>query len=186
MSLRCELSKTGVPVQWFKSENELCHGGRYQMTLRGNVAEMHIRNIQPEDVGEYSCVFGEQKTTAEVNVRGIRHSILLPVFSPGVLSHFLFLPQPAAASVYFEKELESQAVMEGKPVLLSCEVSSSNVPVTWKRDNVVLENGGRYFLKKEGSRHSLEIRKLQLEDGGEFSCITRGKKTTAKLVVRGR
>lgn len=71
VSLRCELSRVGVPVRWFKSENELCHGGRYQMTLRGNIAEMHIRNIQPEDVGEYSCVFGEQKTTAEVNVRGI-------------------------------------------------------------------------------------------------------------------
>lgn len=71
VSLRCELSRVGVPVRWFKLENELCHGGRYQMTLRGNIAEMHIRNIQPEDVGEYSCVFGEQKTTAEVNVRGI-------------------------------------------------------------------------------------------------------------------
>eukprot|EP00066_Takifugu_rubripes_P023926 XP_011613192.1 PREDICTED: LOW QUALITY PROTEIN: obscurin-like [Takifugu rubripes] len=161
VSLRCELSRTGVPVQWFKSENELCQGGRYQMTLGGNIAEMHIRNIQPEDVGEYSCVFGEQKTTAEVNVR-------------------------AAASVYFEKELESQAVMEGKPVLLSCEVSSANVPVTWKKDNIVLEDGGRYILKKEGTRHSLEIRKLQLEDAGEFCCISRGKKTTAKLVVRER
>lgn len=96
------------------------------------------------------------------------------------------LLQPAAASVYFEKELESQAVMEGKPVLLSCEVSSANVPVTWKKDNVALEGGGRYVVKKDGSRHSLEIRNLQQEDAGEFCCITRGKKTTAKLVVRGR
>lgn len=76
--------------------------------------------------------------------------------------------------------------MEGKPVLLSCEVSSANVPVTWKKDNVLLEDGGRYILKKDGARHSLEIRKLQLEDAGEFCCITRGKKTSAKLVVRGR
>lgn len=88
MSLRCELSRTGVPVQWFKSENGLCHGGRYQMTLRGNVAEMHIRNIQPEDVGEYSCVSGEQKTTAEVNVRGIWRCILLLTRPFSVSSHF--------------------------------------------------------------------------------------------------
>lgn len=71
VSLRCEVSRDGVPVQWYKGEDELCHGGRYQMTLRGKVAEMHIRNVQPEDVGEYSCILGEQKTTAEVNVRGI-------------------------------------------------------------------------------------------------------------------
>ncbi|XP_030583398.1 obscurin [Archocentrus centrarchus] len=160
VSLRCELSRAGVPVQWWKGEDQLYHGGRYQMTLKARIAEMTIRNIQPEDVGEYSCVFGEQKTTAEVNVR-------------------------AAASVFFEKELERQTVMEGKSVLFSCEVSSPNVPVTWKKDNTVVEEG-RYIVKKKGPTHTLEIKKLYLEDAGEYSCITRGKKTTAKLTVRER
>lgn len=70
VSLHCELSRAGVPVQWWKADDQLYHGGRYQMIQKGRIAEMHIKNIQPEDVGEYSCVFGEQKTTAEVNVRG--------------------------------------------------------------------------------------------------------------------
>ncbi|XP_037325748.2 obscurin isoform X2 [Pungitius pungitius] len=159
VSLRCELSRAGVPVQWWKAEDQLHHGGRYQMTLKGKTAEMHIKNVQPEDVGEYSCVLGEQKTTAEVNVR-------------------------AAASVFFVKELESQAVMEGKSVQLSCEVSSATVPVTWKKDNTVVEEGGEYILKKKGPTHTLEIKKLHLDDAGEYCCITRGKKTTAKLIVR--
>ncbi|XP_053721724.1 obscurin isoform X1 [Synchiropus splendidus] len=159
--LRCELSRDGLPVEWWKGEDLLHHGGRYRMTLRGKTAEMQIKNIQPEDVGEYSCVFGEQKTAAEVNVR-------------------------AAASVFIEKELESQAVMEGKPVLFSCEFSSANVPVTWKKDNVAIEDGGHYILKKNGPQHSLEIQKLLPEDAGEYCCITRGKKTTAKLIVRER
>ncbi|XP_068447260.1 obscurin [Clinocottus analis] len=161
VSLRCELSRAGVPVQWWKADDQLHHGGRYQMTLKGKTAEMHIKNIQPEDVGEYSCVLGEQKTTAEVNVR-------------------------AAASVFFEKELENQAVMEGKPVLLSCEVSSATVPVTWKKDNTLVEEGGHCILKKKGPTHTLEIKKLNLEDAGEYCCISRGKKTTAKLIVRER
>ncbi|XP_032381171.1 obscurin [Etheostoma spectabile] len=160
VTLRCELSRAGVPVQWWKAEDQLYHGGRYQMTLKGRTAEMHIKNIQPEDVGEYSCILGEQKTTAEVNVR-------------------------AAASVFFEKELESQAVMEGKSVLMSCEVSSANVPVTWRKDNNVVE-GERYILKKKGPTHTLEIKKLHMEDAGEYCCISRGKKTTAKLIVRER
>lgn len=71
VSLRCELSRAGVPVQWWRGEDQIYQGGRYQMTLKGKTAEMNIRNIQPEDVGEYSCIVGEQKTTAEVNVRGI-------------------------------------------------------------------------------------------------------------------
>lgn len=70
VTLRCELSKAGVPVEWWKGEEEVSPGGRYQMKLEGKIAELHIKNIQPEDVGEYSCIFGDQKTTAEVNVRG--------------------------------------------------------------------------------------------------------------------
>ncbi|XP_019735716.1 obscurin isoform X2 [Hippocampus comes] len=161
VTLRCELSRSGMSVQWWKGEDQLHQGGRYQMTLKENVAEMSIRNIQPEDVGEYSCVFGEQKTTAEVNVR-------------------------AAASVFFEKELESQAVTEGKSVLMSCEVSSANVPVTWKKDNTVIEAGPRLIITKKGPMHMLAIKQLNLEDAGEYCCITRGKKTTAKLIVRER
>lgn len=99
---------------------------------------------------------------------------------------FLFLLFPAAASVFFEKELENQAVMEGKSVLLSCEVSNPNVPVTWKKDNTGIEDGGRYIIKKKGPTHTLEIKKLSVEDAGEYCCISRGKKTTAKLIVRGR
>ncbi|XP_058494918.1 obscurin isoform X3 [Solea solea] len=160
VSLRCELSRAGVPVQWWKAEDQLYHGGRYQMIQKGNIAEMIIKNIQPEDVGQYSCIFGEQQTTAEVNVR-------------------------AAASVFFEKELENQVVMEGKSMLLSCEVSNANVPVTWKKDNIVVEEG-RCIIKKKGPTHSLEIKKLLLEDAGEYCCITRGKKTVAKLIVKER
>ncbi|KAM9478607.1 obscurin [Salvelinus alpinus] len=161
VTLRCELSKAGVPVEWRKGEEEVSPGGRYQMKLEGKIAELHIRNIQPEDVGEYSCIFGDQKTTAEVNVR-------------------------AAASVFFEKELESNVVMEGKSVVLSCEVSSATVPVTWKKDACLVTDGERCIVKKKGPVHTLEIKMLSLEDAGEYSCITRGKKTKAMLVVKER
>lgn len=70
-------------------------------------------------------------------------------------------------------------------MLLSCEVSSATVPVTWKKDNTVLVEGGRHILKKNGAVHSLEIERLCAEDAGEYCCISRGKKTVAKLIVRG-
>ncbi|XP_024909236.1 obscurin, partial [Cynoglossus semilaevis] len=161
VSLRCELSRAGVPVEWWKGEDQLFPGGRCQMVQKGNIAEMIIKNVQPEDVGQYSCICGEQKTTAEVNVR-------------------------AAASVFFEKELINQVVMEGKSVLLSCEVSNANVPVTWKKDNKVVEEGERCVIRKKGPTHTLEIHKLLLEDAGEYCCISRGKKTAANVIVRER
>lgn len=71
MVLRCELSRAGVPVQWWKGEDQLSNGGRFQMMLKGRISEMLIKNVLPEDVGVYSCVCEDQKTTAEVNVKGV-------------------------------------------------------------------------------------------------------------------
>lgn len=89
--------------------------------------------------------------------------------------------------MYIEKELESQVVvMEGKSAILSCEISCAKVPVTWKKNDALVEEGGRCVIKKTGVTHTLEIHKLCREDAGEYCCITRGKRTTARLIVRGR
>lgn len=73
--LHCELSKPGAPVQWWKDGEGLSTGSKYKMKQDGLVAELHIRNVLPVDVGEYSCVTGDQKTTAEVYVRGRSRAI---------------------------------------------------------------------------------------------------------------
>lgn len=43
--------------------------GRYKMKLEGKTAVMTIHNVQLEDAGRYSCITGDQKTTAEVKVK---------------------------------------------------------------------------------------------------------------------
>ncbi|XP_016431454.1 obscurin-like [Sinocyclocheilus rhinocerous] len=156
--LHCELSKAGVPVAWLKGDEELCNGTRYKIKQEGLVAELHIKNVLPMDVGEYSCIVGDQKTTAEVNVR-------------------------AAASVFFEKELESQEAMEGDSVLFRCLLSSDNAPVTWRKDANQITQGGRYTLHRKGSTQELEIRKLRVQDAAMYSCSVRGKNTSATLRV---
>ena len=70
MTLRCELSKAGVPVEWWRGEDEILPSAKYLIRHEGQIAELQINNVKPKDVGEYSCVIGEQRTTAEVNVRG--------------------------------------------------------------------------------------------------------------------
>ncbi|KAF4110126.1 obscurin [Onychostoma macrolepis] len=156
--LHCELSKAGVPVTWLKVDEELCNGTRYKIKQEGLVAELHIKNVLPMDVGEYSCIVGDQKTTAEVNVR-------------------------AAASVFFEKELEAQEAMEGDSVLFRCLLSSDNAPVTWRKDANQITQGGRYTLHRKGATQELEIRRLRVQDAGMYSCSVRGKKTSATLRV---
>ncbi|XP_077079717.1 obscurin-like isoform X1 [Siphateles boraxobius] len=156
--LQCELSKAGVPVTWLRGDEKLSNGTKYKIKQEGLVAELHIKHVLPLDVGEYSCIVGDQKTTAEVNVR-------------------------AAASVFFEKELESQEAIEGESVLFSCLLSSDNAPVTWRKDANQITQGGRYTLHRKGATQELEIRKLRMEDAGVYTCSVRGKKTSTTLRV---
>lgn len=70
MVLRCEISKAGVPVEWYKGDSVIQAGPKYQMKHDGRFADLHINNLLPEDTGPFSCVTGGQKTTAEVKVNG--------------------------------------------------------------------------------------------------------------------
>lgn len=70
VTLRCELSKAGVMVEWRKEAQLLEEGGKYQMKQEGRVAEMTIRNVALKDAAEYSCSVGTVVTSADVKVRG--------------------------------------------------------------------------------------------------------------------
>lgn len=73
VTLSCELSKPGVPVQWKKGEDLLSNGEKYQMKQNGSVQELLIRKSLPEDSGTYSCVCDDVKTTATVAITGETH-----------------------------------------------------------------------------------------------------------------
>lgn len=70
MTLRCELSKAGVPVEWRKEAQLLQEGDKYQRRQEGRVAEMTIRGVTLADGGEYNCSVGVAATSAEIKVRG--------------------------------------------------------------------------------------------------------------------
>ena len=67
--LRCELSKA-APVEWRKGPETLRAGDRVSLRQEGAVCELEIRGLTVEDAGEYSCVCGQEKTSATLAVRG--------------------------------------------------------------------------------------------------------------------
>lgn len=71
MTLRCELSKAGVPVEWRRDAQLLKDGEKYQMKQEGRVAELLIRDLNLTDAGEYSCLVGSAMTSAKIKVRGM-------------------------------------------------------------------------------------------------------------------
>ncbi|XP_038157478.1 obscurin isoform X15 [Cyprinodon tularosa] len=160
VSLHCELSKPGVPVEWKKGTQVLKSGEKYQMKQKASVNELIITKVEPEDSGEYSCVCGDQKTTASLKIK--------------------------AQPVTFKQKLESQEAEEGASVSLHCELSKPGVPVEWKKETQVLKSGEKYQMKQKASVNELIITKAVPEDSGEYSCVCGDQKTTASLKIKAQ
>ncbi|XP_015254432.1 PREDICTED: obscurin isoform X12 [Cyprinodon variegatus] len=158
VSLHCELSKPGVPVEWKKGTQVLKSGEKYQMKQKASVNELIITKVEPEDSGEYSCVCGDQKTTASLKIK--------------------------AAPIFFKKKLENRETKEGEETTLSCETSSPDCKVTWRKGSTVLSQGEKYTIQQRATIHSLVIHKLVKEDSGEYTCDTGETKSSATLTVK--
>uniref|UniRef100_A0AC11DPM5 Obscurin, cytoskeletal calmodulin and titin-interacting RhoGEF n=1 Tax=Ovis aries TaxID=9940 RepID=A0AC11DPM5_SHEEP len=156
VTLRCELSKA-APVEWRKGPETLRAGGRVSLRQEGAVCELEIRGLTAEDAGEYSCVCGQEKTSATLAVTAL----------------------PAK----FTKGLKKEEAMEGATAKLRCELSKA-APVEWRKGPETLRAGDRVSLRQEGAVCELEIRELTAEDAGEYSCMCGQEKTSATLAVR--
>ncbi|XP_064451756.1 obscurin isoform X11 [Mirounga angustirostris] len=155
-TLRCELSKS-APVQWKKGPETLRAGDRVSLRQDGTVCELEIRGLAVADAGEYSCVCGQERTSATLTVRAL----------------------PAK----FTKGLRQEEAMEGATAMLHCELSKA-APVEWRKGSETLRAGDRVSLRQDGTVCELEIRGLAVADAGEYSCVCGQERTSATLTVR--
>ncbi|XP_054889215.1 obscurin isoform X9 [Poeciliopsis prolifica] len=158
VTLHCELSRPGVSVEWKKGTQILKSGEKYQMKQKTSVNELIINKLVPEDSGDYSCMCGDQKTTANLKIKA----------------------QPAT----FKQKLESQEAEEGASATLRCELSKPGVSVEWKKGAQVLKSGEKYQMMQKASVNELIINKLVPEDSGDYSCLCGDQKTTADLKIK--
>lgn len=70
LTLYCEISKPGVPVEWRRAGDLLENADKYQMKQRETALELTIRDVDPEDSGVYTCLCRDQRTKATVKVVG--------------------------------------------------------------------------------------------------------------------
>jgi obscurin-RhoGEF protein len=68
-TLRCQMSKA-APVEWRKGSKTLRDGDRYSLRQDGAMCELQICDLAVEDTGDYSCVCGQEKTSATLSVKG--------------------------------------------------------------------------------------------------------------------
>lgn len=79
LTLYCEISKPGIPVEWSRGGDLLENTDKYQIKQRESALELTIRDVDPGDSGVYTCVCRDQRTKATVKVVGM--------FSVGTIQH---------------------------------------------------------------------------------------------------
>lgn len=71
-TLQCELSQAVGSVEWRKDGKVLVPNGKYKMRREGRFVELVIQDLDLTDAGSYTCLCGDQKTTAALRVNGNR------------------------------------------------------------------------------------------------------------------
>nr|XP_026238510.1 obscurin-like [Urocitellus parryii] len=123
------------------------------------MCELQIRGLALEDAGEYSCMCGQERTSATLTIKAL----------------------PAR----FTENLKSREAMEGTTATLRCELSRK-APVEWRKGVKTLTSGDRLRLRQDGAVCELQISGLATTDAGEYSCVCGEEKTAATLTVRGK
>ncbi|KAK9953041.1 hypothetical protein ABG768_017067 [Culter alburnus] len=157
VTLHCELSKPGVPVVWKKGTQVLHSGEKYLIKQDAATLELKIVDLKPEDAGQYTCLCGDKKTTANIKIK--------------------------ALPLIFKRELQNQECQEMDSVTLQCELSKPGVPVVWRKGTQVIHSGDKYHIKQVGSTFELKITNVKPEDAGVYSCDCGFNKTSSTITV---
>ncbi|XP_043082202.1 obscurin isoform X20 [Puntigrus tetrazona] len=155
ITLHCELSKPGIPVVWKKGTQVLQSGEKYLTMQDGATIKLKIADLRPEDAGQYTCVCGDKKTTANIKIKAL----------------------------VFKRELQNQECQEADSVTLQCELSKTGVPVVWRKGTQVIHSGEKYYIKQAGSVFELKIPDVKPEDAGVYSCDCGFIKTSSTITV---
>lgn len=80
VTLHCELSKPGVPLEWRKGELGLCPCAKYEIRQSAHRASLVIHDVDREDAGSYTCDTGVHRSSAQVDVKGMLAKTIERVF----------------------------------------------------------------------------------------------------------
>lgn len=81
----CQSERAASSVVWRKGIAELRVGRKYEMTQKGQVLQLTIKNLEKSDSDTYSCDIGDAQTRAKLTVQGMdeRNVIVHPFSAVG-------------------------------------------------------------------------------------------------------
>ena len=73
MTFECELSLDDAAVEWYKGDRALKNSDKHHIVAKGTVHKLTINDVDSKDVGQYSAVFRNKRTKANLTVEGCRY-----------------------------------------------------------------------------------------------------------------
>ncbi|KAG2458503.1 OBSCN protein, partial [Polypterus senegalus] len=157
--LSCEISKTGVPVEWRKGGVVLQQSNKYEMRTKGTIMDLVIHDLEPEDNGYYTCSTGENQTTASITIQERELKIV--------------------------SGLKNTDVFVGQPATFSCQLSRSVKDVQWWLDGSLLQESSLIEIAIHDSNiHTFTIKSVAADDSGIVTFKARNIISSAKLLVK--
>lgn len=121
-SFEIELTKGDAKIQWFRNNEEIQLSEHIQLAIDGKRQRLVIYDSGPEDACEYSCVIGDQKSAAR-----------LQVLAPKV-NFVAKLPEIVAAPM-------------GQDVTFTVQLTGEDAEVTWMKNGEVVVDSDRIKRK---------------------------------------
>ncbi|KAF7245684.1 Obscurin [Varanus komodoensis] len=156
----CKVTVAKAPVEWRKDGVPLRAGAKYEMRQEAASRELLVHHLEPKDSGEYSCVTGDQTTSATLAVKALDVTIL--------------------------RGLKDAEAFEEEDVVFECKVSHDNArDVEWKLQDALLQSNEMNEISVEKGRiHTLRLKKVTQQDSGTITFRVGPYASTAQLKVK--
>ncbi|CAB1426647.1 unnamed protein product [Pleuronectes platessa] len=145
--LDCEVSRSNAEVIWKKNGEEIEDSRNITILDDGVVRQLTIHSLTEKDAGQYVCDAKDDVMDFNVKVQELPVKILGKT----------------------EAKTEKQFLVSDD-VILVCELSRSNVSVSWFKDNQLIDDTERYCVEEQGVFRSLVVLNAGLQDSGEYAC----------------
>lgn len=70
-TLTCQFSLPNVKTQWYKNGKLLEPSSRYTFTVIDKIQRLSIKDVRPEDQGQYTCKYDNLESTTNLWVEGL-------------------------------------------------------------------------------------------------------------------
>ena len=193
VTFECELSDRDViDVTWSKGSKvikALNDREKYEVTREGATHKLVVKNVDSNDVGEYSIECNGKTSKAKLDVKGVHHikCILCKVHMhfKVQLSVFIFVFSVAPQILMDANFSDALTMHVGKTLILEVKFSSSPQPnVSWTFNQGRLPDPRRITHQTIFGMTALTLTKAEVTDAGTYTLLLENEHGKATQSVK--